>query len=242
MLAQAPAPGFAGRTALVTGASSGIGRAIAQSLGEKGASLHLPGRRVAILEEIAARGGRAYRVDLGAAAEIEAFAAEFARGRAGLDLLIHSAGVIGAGAIDEVPAAELDRQWNINLRAPYLLTQKLLPLLKAAQGQVVFINSSAGARAVAGAAAYSAAKHGLRAFADSLRAEINPAGVRVLDVFVGKTATPMQAALHARAGRPYRPATLIQAEDVAAVVVHALGLPRTVEVTAVHLRPLRQPD
>ena len=86
---------------------------------------------------------------------------------ASLDFLIHSAGAIALGTLESAAPADLDRQWNINLSAPYLLTQALLPLLKRSRGQVVFINSSAGVDAVPGSGQYSATKHGLRALADS---------------------------------------------------------------------------
>jgi NADP-dependent 3-hydroxy acid dehydrogenase YdfG len=90
---------------------------------------------------------------------------------------------------------------------------------------------------VPGSGQYSATKHGLKALADCLRAEVNSYGIRVISVFVGRTATPMQAAVHASEGRAYRPEKLIQPEDVASLVVHTLTLPPTVEVTALHLRP-----
>src|SRR5690606_29974257 len=101
-----------------------------------------------------------------------------------------------------------DRQVGVNLKAPFLLTQALLPQLRSRRGQVVFINSSAGVCGAAGAAPYSASKHGLKGLADSLRAEVN-GQVRVTSVFTGSTATPMQAALHAARGRAYDPRALI---------------------------------
>jgi len=124
------------------------------------------------------------------------------------------------------------------VRGPYLLTQCLLPLLRRRPGQVVFINSSAGLTARANVGQYAATKHALKAVADSLRDEVNRDGVRVLSVFPGRTATPTQEALHRLEGRPYRPERLLQPADVAAVVVHALGLPRTAEVTEIKIRPL----
>jgi NADP-dependent 3-hydroxy acid dehydrogenase YdfG len=106
---------------------------------------------------------------------------------------------------------------------------------------VVFINSTAGLVARAGVAQYAATKHALRAMADSLREEVNADGVRVLSVFLGRTATPLQAALHEREGRRYRPERLVQPADVASLVVHALTLPRTAEVTDLTIRPLSPP-
>lgn len=232
---------FAGRMAVVTGASSGIGRAIAEELAAHGASLCLLGRRPEALAEVAphlSEGARKliYQVDLSASEQIERFAAVLARDGGQADMLVHSAGVISVGALESASIADLDWQMNINLRAPYLLTRALLPALKSRRGQIVFINSSAGLHAVPGSSQYSASKHALKAIADSLRAEVS-GQVRVLSVFTGTTATPMQASLHVAKGRAYHPDRLIQPRDVALLVVHALGLPRRIEVTSLSMRP-----
>jgi len=86
----------------------------------------------------------------------------------------------------------------------------------------------------------AASKHALRAIADSLQDEVNPNGVRVLSVFLGRTASPMQADNHRAEKRPYRPEWLIQPQDVAAVVLDALRLPRTAEVTEIRMSPMRR--
>jgi NADP-dependent 3-hydroxy acid dehydrogenase YdfG len=88
---------------------------------------------------------------------------------------------------------------------------------------------------------YAATKHALKAFADSFREEVNAEGLRVLSVYLGRTASPMQARIHALEGKAYHPEYLLQPSDVAAVVLNALCLPRTAEVTDISLRPLRKP-
>ena len=88
---------------------------------------------------------------------------------------------------------------------------------------------------------YAATKAALKAMADSLREEVNPDGVRVLSIFVGRTATPMQAALHEAEGKEYRPERLLQPEDIASTIVHALCMPRTAEITEVDIRPMQKP-
>ena len=128
----------------------------------------------------------------------------------------------------------------MNARAPYLLTQALLPRLVARQGQVVVLNSSIWGNAHAGTAAYAGSKYALKAFTDALRAEVNPAGLRVLSVYPGRTATPMQAAVHRAEARRYDPEALLQPEDVAATILAALALPRTAELTDLHIRPARK--
>jgi NADP-dependent 3-hydroxy acid dehydrogenase YdfG len=126
------------------------------------------------------------------------------------------------------------------LKPAYRLTQALLPALKASQGQIVFINSTVGLAARANVAQYAATKHALKALADALREEVNPAGVRVLSVYPGRTATDQQASIYELEGRAYAPETLLQPEDVAATVVGALTLPRTAELTDLRVRPMRK--
>jgi NAD(P)-dependent dehydrogenase (short-subunit alcohol dehydrogenase family) len=137
--------------------------------------------------------------------------------------------------------ADFDGQYRTNVRAPYVLTQALLPMLRSRQGQIVFINSSVGLNARAGVGQYAATKHALKALADSLREEVNAASVRVLSVFLGRTASPMQAGIHAAEGKAYHPERLLQPQDVAAVVLNALSLPRTAEVTDISIRPFMKP-
>jgi NADP-dependent 3-hydroxy acid dehydrogenase YdfG len=227
---------------VITGASAGIGLAVARELAGIGVRPWLIARRAGPLEsaagDIRAAGGEASTLacDLSSEAEVEA-AASRVLAVGPVDLLVHSAGLIRIGPMAGAPLADFERQWAVNVRAPYQLTQRLLPSLRERRGQVVFINSSAGLRAGAGVAQYAATKHALRAVADALRAEVNADGVRVLSVFPGRTATPMQADLHDQEGRPYRPDLLMQPADVAAAVITALQLPPTAELTEIRMRP-----
>ena len=239
-------PGFEGQVAVVTGASSGVGKTLALALARHGAGLCLVGRRRDALE-VVARDARAsgvevktYVADLSRDDEVRKLAADLQKDFGAIDMVVHSAGVISRGEIATAPVQDFDQQYGINVRAPYLLTQALLPLLKARRGQVVFINSSAGLKATAGVGQYAATKHALKAIADSLRDEVNPAEVRVLSAFLGRTASPMQAEVHRMEGKAYRPELLMQPEDVAWVVLNALSAPRTAEVTDVHVRPLKK--
>jgi NADP-dependent 3-hydroxy acid dehydrogenase YdfG len=226
---------LAGATAVVTGATSGIGEAVALALVAAGATVHGLGRR-----DGATRGVTWHRVELADDAEVEGFAAGLADAADGLDILVHSAGVHGLASVAEQPAAELERQWRVNCRAPYALTRALLPLLEARRGQVAFLNSSVWDNARASTSAYAGSKYALKAFADALRAEVNPAGLRVLSLYPGRTATPMQAELHRAEGAPWRPEALLQPADVATMLLAALALPRTAEVTDIHIRPARK--
>jgi NADP-dependent 3-hydroxy acid dehydrogenase YdfG len=120
-----------------------------------------------------------------------------------------------------------------------LLTQSLWSFLIAARGRVVFINLRPAFRVkTAYLGQYGATKHALRAIADSLRVEVNPKRIRVMSLFLGRTATPMQEAMTRWERRKYRSDLLLQPEDVASAVVHCLPLPRTAEVTDISMRPM----
>jgi short-subunit dehydrogenase len=234
------------QTAVITGASSGIGRAIALALAAQGTALCLIGRNRAALESVAAEAQNTsrrvcvYPTDLGINDDLQRLIADLQRDMERIDLLIHSAGAYAMAPFQSATADTLDWLYRVNVRAPYLLTQALLPVLIAQEGQVVFINSSAGLTAKANVSQYAATKHALKAIADSLRDEVNSAGVRVLTVYPGRTATPMQAALFQQEGRPYQPERLMQPEDVAAAVLNALTLPRTAEITDINVRPFKK--
>ncbi len=231
---------FSDQFAVITGASSGIGRAIALGLAAQGAKLCLVGRKLETLETVAQRirNGTCYRADLTLDADISALTKHLQHEFGHIDLLVHSAGVISLGRLESAPVEELDWQYRTNVRAPYALTQALLPMLKLRRGQIVFINSSAGVSASANVGQYCATKFALRAIADSLRQEINADGVRVLSVYPGRTAGLMQELVHKMEGKAYHPERLMQPEDVAAMVIQALSLPRSAEVTEIFVRPM----
>jgi len=228
---------FKDQVAVVTGASSGIGKAIALTLAAQGVKLYLLGRNLETLAEIAQNiqtDVKICQVDLTKSAEIRQLKTLVGQ----VDLLIHSAGVISLGELQTAPVEDLDWQYQTNVRAPYLLTQTLLPLMIPVKGQIVFINSTGGLNSRGGMGQYSATKHALKAIADSLRDEINHLGMRVLSVYPGRTASPMQAAIYEKEGKVYNPDRLLQPQDVADVVLNALSLPRTAEVTDISVRPL----
>ena len=235
---------FSGQTAVVTGASGGVGSAIAARLVAEGAAVVLVGRTHEALEHtIRDRGWERSTVeclaaDLSAEEDVAALSERLCDRCAHVHVLVHAAGIIAQGTIGEGELADFDRQYRVNVKAPYQLTRRLLPRLEESRGQVVFVNSSAGITARAGVSQYAATKHALRAVADSLREEVNDRGVRVTSVFLGRTASRMQAAVHRHEGRAYRPERLLQPDDVASIVVAALLLPRTAEVTDIHIRPM----
>jgi NADP-dependent 3-hydroxy acid dehydrogenase YdfG len=234
------------QTCVITGPSSGIGKAITLALSAPGMTLGLVGRDSqrleGVTEEARLRAARVerFRVDLSVEEEIRRGASDILKQFEGLDVLVHSAGIFRMGPIGEAPISDLDLVYRTNVRAPYALTQALLPMLVARQGQIVFINSSMGLTARAGVGAYAASKHALKAIADSLRAEINELGVRVISVYPGRTATPQQEKIYEQEERPYRSDRLLQPEDVAQAVLNALAMPRTAEVTDINIRPMQK--
>ncbi len=229
---------------VITGASSGIGKAVAHSLAHSETSLHLLGRSEDRLQEVAQAvedaGGEAviHQVDLAEDDQLEEVAAALSE-LGGIDVLVHSAGAVSLAPVAETSAEDLDKQYRVNLRAPYLLTQKLLPSLKQAKGQIVFINSGAGLNAKANWSSYAVSKHGLKALADSLRAEVKPDGVRVVSIYPGRVASPMQRYVHEMEGKDYDPEKFVQPEDVAQQVASVLSLPPTAEVTDLSVRPAK---
>jgi NAD(P)-dependent dehydrogenase (short-subunit alcohol dehydrogenase family) len=235
---------FDGQISVVTGASSGIGRAVGLELAARGSGVWLVGRRSDALEEVAElarRGGaRAFvaAVDLCDDAQVARLCERVRAEGGGVDILVHSNGMHARGTVERAPVAQLDAQYRANVRAPYLLTQLLLPLLRERRGQVAFVNSSAVLQARSEVGQYAATQHALRALADTLRQEVNADGVRVLSVYPGRTATPRQAAIHAEEGRPYHPERLMRPEDVALALVQALATARSAEVTDLFLRSM----
>jgi NADP-dependent 3-hydroxy acid dehydrogenase YdfG len=235
---------FEGQNALITGGGAGVGAALALALAGAGATVHLVGRRADRLRSVANRirstGGQAicHPGDLSTNEGQVGIAQRIERELRSLNILIQNAATYSTGKIADSDPADLDKLYQTNVRAPYLLTRALLPLLKLRGGQVVFINSSSGIAAKPLTAQYDATKHALKAIADSLRGEVNQLGIRVLSVYLGRTATEMQERIHTLEGKPYRPELLVQPGDVASVVINALSLPATAEVTDIHIRPM----
>jgi short-subunit dehydrogenase len=170
-----------GRTVLLTGATGGIGHAIARAMHREGASLLLTGRRAEVLEPLAAEtGGRAIACDLSDAEEVDRLAAECA----GADVLVANAALPASGLLSSFSTKELDAALDVNLRAPIVLTRLLLEGWTArGAGHAVYISSIAGKVGTAGGSIYSATKFGLRGFAQGMRDEMHgtPVGISVIN-------------------------------------------------------------
>jgi NADP-dependent 3-hydroxy acid dehydrogenase YdfG len=235
---------LAEQVAVVSGATSDIGRAACLALAAAGSQVCLLGRDPNTLEEVAKNvrgltdGVHVYPVDLTVDGSVAELVARLDRDVGRVDVLVHSAGTFEMAPHAQAPVADLDRQYRTNVRGPYLLTQALLPRLRTGRGQVVFVNSTVGLEARAEVGQYASTQHALRAIADALRAEVNADGVRVLTLYLGRTATARQARIFRREGRTYAPELLMQPDDVAEMILASLRLPRTAEVTEIRMRPL----
>ncbi|MBI1799435.1 MAG: glucose 1-dehydrogenase [Candidatus Eisenbacteria bacterium] len=194
---------FTGKVALVTGASSGIGRACARALGAEGASVVLAGRRRERLEAEADRiraSGGAAAVAVGDVREASVCGAwvETARSSFGaLDLLVNAAGVIGVGGVSETTPGEWDRVMDSNLRSLHLMTRAAAPELIRRRGSIVNISSVAGPRPYAGLLAYCVSKAAVDHYTRCAALDFAPHGVRVNAVNPGVVVTELHTITNA---------------------------------------------
>jgi len=238
-----PLPG-AGRTAVVTGASSGIGAATASRLAAEGFDVVVGARRMDRLEALASSiGARALPLDVTDPSSVEAFAAALDR----VDVLVNNAG----GAFDASPVAEADldswtRSYEVNVLGTVRVTKALLPALRASgSGDVVFVSSTAALVSYEGGASYTAAKHGVHTMAETLRLELNGEPVRVLEIAPGMVRTE-EFSLNRlgsadKADAVYRGVREpLVADDVADCIAWAVTRPHHVNIDLLVVRPLAQ--
>ncbi len=164
-----------GARVLLTGASGGLGRAIAVALEQQGARLILTGRRAEAVEALAAEvGGRAIVADLAVRADLERLLAEAGE----LDVLVANAGVPASGDLGDWTQEQIDRALEVNLASPIAMTRALLPRFRERRsGHFVYISSLSGKVGTRGAPLYSATKFGLRGFAAALRSDLHGSGL-----------------------------------------------------------------
>jgi NAD(P)-dependent dehydrogenase (short-subunit alcohol dehydrogenase family) len=187
-----PSPDLTGRTALVTGATAGIGRAVALRLADAGAAVLVhgrdTGRAATVAAEIAARGGRARPItaDLTAADEVRRLAAE----AGDVDVLVNNAGVYSFTTTPATDVAAFDRQFAVNTRAPFLLVAALAPgMVERGHGAVVTVSSTSATSPAPFGAAYGASKAAVELLTRSWAAEFGAQGVRVNAVSPGPVRT-----------------------------------------------------
>jgi short-subunit dehydrogenase len=238
------------RTAIVTGASGGIGSAIAAMLHEEGFAVTLVGRDPDKLATVASslQGGPPVHTVSGSLAEetfLDQIVIEHTASYGSLDLLVNNAGVAGNREVGEITADFLDEQFAVNIRAVILLTSKSLPLLKAAvqerkSAQIVNIASNAGKRGEATLASYSATKFGVVGFTESLHDELSTSGIKATAICPGLVNTQMADDYRDTVGAD----EMIAPSDIAEAIRMTIRVSRSCVVPEiVLLRPIewRQP-
>ncbi len=214
---------------LITGASRGIGRAIAETLAGEGRTLFVHGRDEAALQEtraaVESKGGRAIALtfDLRDAQTVGAMAAQI--GAESLDVLIHNAGIAVVKPYDQVSLDEWLTTLSVNVTAPFILTQKLVPQMRSG-ASIVNILSVAAKTGFPGWSSYSMSKFALEGFSQSLREELRPRGIRVINIYPAATATDIWNGVEGDWPRE----KMMSAQEVADAVSYALSRPANVVV------------
>ena len=220
---------------LITGATGGLGHAIALAFAARGANLILTGRRADVLERLAAQvGGRALPCDLARREEVDLLIEEISA--IPVDVLVANAGLPATGLLTALPQDKIDRVLEVNLRAPVALARALAPgMMERRRGHMVFMSSLSGKAASASSSLYAATKFGLRGFALSIREDLRPHGVGASVVLPGFI---RDAGMFADANVRLPPGIGTRtSHDVAAAVISAIERNRAeVEVAPATLR------
>lgn len=232
---------LAGRTAVVTGASRGIGAAIASALTGQGARVVLVARNEARLKEQAKRlkGSIAVICDITDPASVDRAADAIRKGLDGApDILVNNAGIFSVAAVEDTKVETFADTINTNLVGPFLFARAFIGAMRERKtGHIVTIGSVADRAIFAGNAAYSAAKFGVRALHEVMRTELRGTGVRATLISPAATATDIwESVAIADAGtRPAGKAAMLDPEDVVAAVMYALTQPERVNVDELRL-------
>lgn len=174
---------------LITGCSSGIGRALAEAFKNAGYEVWATARQVEDVAALAAAGFNAVQLDVNDSAALQALALRLEEHGSGLDVLVNNAGYGAMGPLLDGGVQALQRQFQTNVFAPVGVTAALFPLLRASRGLVVNIGSVSGVLVTPFAGAYCASKAAVHALSDALRMELAPFGIRVMEVQPGAIAS-----------------------------------------------------
>lgn len=246
MTQRAATTALAGRRALVTGGSRGIGAATAAALAAAGARVAVVGRGGAGLDAVVAAAGGAGAGHLAVVADLTrdegvriVLNAVHSWAGDAPDILVNNAGEFPNAVLEQLDPAAVERSWRLNLGAPFALIHALLPAMRARQsGDIVNVGSVADRGAYSGNAAYSAAKYGLRGLHEVLRIETRGTGVRAVLVSPGPVDTAIWAPHESRLGTRFpERAAMLRPDDVARAIVFALSQPAHVDVDEMRLTP-----
>ncbi len=239
---------LAGKTVLVTGASSGIGEATALALSAAGANLAVGARRADRLATLADKApGEVLPLNLDVTDQqsVQAAVAATVEHFGGLDVLVNNAGVMLSGPIAGADTTEWTRMVETNLLGSMYAVHAALPHLLKSKGTVLQVSSTSGRIASAGGAVYAATKFGVNAFSEALRQEVTAQGVRVVIVEPGFVSTELadhisDPATRAAAQQMAASMRTLQPDDIANAVVYALTQPEHVAVNEILIRPTDQ--
>jgi NAD(P)-dependent dehydrogenase (short-subunit alcohol dehydrogenase family) len=242
---------LAGQVALVTGASSGLGRATAVAMAQAGADVALLARGKQDLEQVAAEAGRAggralvLPADLADAEALAGAVAWVMDAFGHIDVLVNAAGTDVPGPVAELAVGDWDRVLAVNLRAPFVLAKAVFPHMRSAgRGTIVNVSSVAGKRGWAGAAAYCASKFALTGLTQALAAEGRPHGIRACVLYPGAMATSwgVWSPAERRAARGERPpaSKALPPQGVAALVVWIAAAPGELVLNEAVVSPLEE--
>lgn len=239
---------FSGRVALVTGASSGIGRAVASMLVDSGAHVAVGARRRDRLDALAGDVGQqilALELDVTDPDSVKRAIDDTVEHFGRLDILVNNAGVMLSGLIAGADINEWTRMVNTNLLGSMYAVHAALPHLVASGGAVVQVSSTSARSASLGSGVYAATKSGISAFSESLRQEVTEQGVRVIVIQPGFVTTELvdhitDPTMRARAASIAASMRTLQPDDVANAVRWALGQPDHVAVNEILVRPTDQ--
>lgn len=229
-----------GAVCVVTGATEGIGLAIARRLASAGARVAICARREPNVREVVRKlregGGTVVgeACDVSRERSVERFAA-FVREQLGpADVVVNNAGLAHAVSVEEMTPEQFDEIMAVNVRGVFLVTKAFLADLKARAGHIVNVASLAGRNAVPGLAAYAASKHAVLGFSKSLFMEVRRHGVRVTAVCPGTVVTPFFEKTHREVANPE---AKLQPEDIAETVLAVLRLPGRALISELDIRP-----
>ncbi|MCF6369700.1 SDR family oxidoreductase [Rhizobium halophilum] len=242
-----------GKTALVTGASSGIGAATAAKLAEAGAKVGIAARRAEKLEDlktkIEAKGGEALvlQMDVVDQASVEAGVKKLVDAYGSIDILVNNAGLMPLSDIDQFKVDEWHRMVDVNVKGLLNTTAAVLPqMTKQHSGHVFNMSSIAGRKVFKGLSVYCAAKHAVTAFSDGLRMEVGPKhNIRVTCIQPGAVATELydhitDAGYRQQMDELAGQMTFLQGEDIGDTIVFAAQAPAHVDDAEVFVLPVEQ--
>lgn len=231
------------KTAVITGASSGIGEATAVRLAEEGFEVILGARRFDKLEEVARRcGGTAVALDVSNRASVQAFAESFG----GVDVLVNNAGLAsGLQAFDELEPERVEIMWDTNVMGLLRVTQALLSKLESeGGGHIVNLGSIAGFETYPGGGGYTATKHAVRALTKTMRIDLLGRPIRITEISPGMVETEFSVVRfdgdEDKAGKVYEGMIPLTGDDIADCIAWAVTRPPHVDIDEIVVRPIAQ--